>query len=155
MTLTIIAAMTPTRVIADSKKPGMLWHIPEELKHFRKMTFGKKCIVGRKTAEVMPVLHDRLVYVLTESDISHLPYYQQLHQHDIPALVDSEDEVMVIGGAKVYESLMPYANKAFISEVNRDVVGDIYMPNFTGYWKEVGGYSNKEAGFYFIEYHRL
>jgi len=150
MTITIIAATTESRVIADSKAPGMLWHNHAELAHFKRETMGKTCIVGLKTALAMPILKGREIYVLIDEnhlsasvDISNYPvnyHFLLTNSSDAKLCIDefiqSNDEVMVIGGAKTYAQFMGVAQKAIISTVfDNDIVGDVYMPNFVGHWK--------------------
>jgi dihydrofolate reductase len=152
MTITIIAATTASRVIADSKSPGMLWHNKAELAHFKRETIGKTCIAGLKTAIAMPILKEREIYVLIDGmsprcDISNYPEnYHFLLSETIDAqlcmreFIDSDDEIMVIGGAKTYAAFMDSASKAIISTIfdsNGDIVGDVYLPNFIGCWKLV------------------
>ena len=152
MTITIIAATTASRVIADSKSPGMLWHNKAELAHFKRETIGKTCIAGLKTAMAMPILKEREICVLidgisTRHDIStypdnyiFLPTNNSKTMMCIDELIQSEDEIMVIGGAKTYAAFMDSASKAIISTIfdsNGDIVGDVYLPNFIGCWKLV------------------
>jgi dihydrofolate reductase len=162
MTITIIAATTESRVIADSKAPGMLWHNKAELAHFKRETMGKTCIVGLKTALAMPILKGREIYVLIDEnhlsasvDISSYPvnyHFLLTNSSDAKLCIDefiqSYDEVMVIGGAKTYARFMDVANKAIISTMFDDeVIGDVYMPNFTGYWKITSTKADITGGF--------
>jgi len=147
MTITIIAAMTPTRVIADSGTNGMLWHNREELKHFRQQTLGKTCIVGRKTAEQMPVLDGRDVLVISSKiNYKHSKYNLLLLSESV--LRDSNEEFMVIGGAEIYKLFMPYADKIIISVVDIDAKGDILFPELDDTWiQESVDSSNADSGF--------
>lgn len=139
MSITLIAATTKEGVIADSKKPGMLWHISDELKHFRRLTLGKKCIVGYNTASNMPLLTERTVYVRTNdipTNIDIPANYAWLPNGSLrKSLVeDTKEEVMVIGGGKTYLEYMPIASKLIISRVDVNVSGDIYFPTITDDW---------------------
>jgi dihydrofolate reductase len=160
MTITIIAATTASRVIADSKSPGMLWHNKAELAHFKRETIGKTCIAGLKTAIAMPILKEREIYVLIDGmsprcDISNYPEnYHFLLSETIDAqlcmreFIDSDDEIMVIGGAKTYAAFIDSASKAIISTMSdKDIVGDVYLPNFVGRWKAVMTKDDNGDGF--------
>jgi dihydrofolate reductase len=162
MTITLIAATTNSRVIADSQVSGMLWHNKAELAHFKRETIGKTCVVGLKTALAMPVLKGRSVFVLIDGDhlsasvdISRYPDNYDFLLTDttdaklcIDEFIQGDDEVMVIGGAKTYARFMDVADKAIISTVFDDeVVGDVYMPNFTGHWKVTDTKADLDGGF--------
>ena len=137
MSIVIIAAMTHLRVIGDTKQNGMLWHDKNELEFFKSQTLGKKCIVGRKTAEQMPILKGRDVYVMTSKKTIPKPDIYQ-HWDDLPPFFhEANEDIMIIGGELVYKFFMPHADKAIISTMkNVDVSGDVYMPNFSGRWKQ-------------------
>jgi len=136
MTITIIAAMTKDRVIADSGTSGMLWHIPEELKHFRQQTLGKTCIVGRKTVQQMPVLDGRFVYVISREwhECDDIPNYTNLNGIRPEIIQKISQEHMVIGGAEIYRLFMPYADKIILSVVDVDVKGDKLFPELDSSW---------------------
>ncbi len=138
MTITIIAAMTKDRVIADSNKEGMLWYIPEELKHFRQQTLGKTCVVGRKTAQQMPILDGREVYVVSREwfECDDVPNYHNLNVQ--PEITQkSPQEFMIIGGAEIYNLFIPYANKVILSIVDIDAIGDKLFPELDCSWRPV------------------
>jgi dihydrofolate reductase len=138
MTITIIAAMTKDRVIADSNKEGMLWHIPEELKYFRQQTLGKTCVVGRKTAQQMPILDGRNVLVLsrTEFELPAENYYPaQFYPENMRD--NLSHEFMIIGGAEIYNLFIPYANKVILSIVDIDAIGNKLFPELDCSWQPV------------------
>lgn len=135
MSLVIVACVSRNNVIADSKTPGMLWHIPAELKHFKKLTNNQNIIVGRKTAESMPYLKDRNVFVLSNSknevyDYTIISYHKLLHR-----LFTRNEFFLLCGGEQIYKLLIPFASNAIISKLHTDAIGDIYMPNFDGHWQ--------------------
>ena len=136
--LSIIVAIAKNNAIGKDNK--LLWHLPEDLKRFKRLTTGHNIIMGRKTFEslgrVLPNRHhiilcndaklnieDENVEIL--DDISKLDKY-----------INSEEENFVIGGATMYKLLMPYAKKMYITEIDKDFDGDVYFPEISlNEWK--------------------
>ena len=138
--LSIIVAIANENVIGKDNK--LIWHIPEDLKHFKEITTGHKIIMGRKTFEslggILPnrkhiiLCNDKQMNINDENveiieDISNLDKY-----------INSDEECFVIGGATIYKLLMPYSNKMYITKINHDFIGDVYFPEIKDEeWKEV------------------
>lgn len=136
--LSIIVAIAKNNAIGKDNK--LLWHLPDDLKRFKKFTTGHNIIMGRKTFEslgrVLPNRHhiilcndaemnidDENVEIL--DDISKLENY-----------INSEEENFVIGGATMYKLLMPYAKKMYITEIDKEFDGDVYFPEISAdEWK--------------------
>lgn len=138
-TITIIAAMTADRVIG--KDGNMPWHISAELKNFKKLTMGKPMIMGRTTFDSLgrKALPGRDSIVLSSSKIE-MPDNCHLASDLESALSIAEpinnNEVMVVGGATVYEQFLPIANKMLITYVNENYPGDTFFPEFSNdEWK--------------------
>ena len=143
--LSIIVAKAKNNVIG--KDNSLIWHLPEDLKRFKKITTGHTIIMGRKTFEslgrVLPNRHhvvlcnDMLLEIKDENvevleDISMLDKY-----------INSDEENFVIGGATMYRLLMPYCTKMYITEINKDFEGDVSFPEIdTHEWTVI----NKEKG---------
>lgn len=128
--LSIIVAIAKNNVIGKDNE--LIWHLPEDLKRFKKITTGKTIIMGRKTFESLGrVLPNRKHIILTKST-----NYQVNHEaveivNDISNLqeyIDSEEEHFVIGGGAIYNLLMPYTNKLYITKINEEFKGDTYFP---------------------------
>lgn len=114
----------------------MLWHIPEDFKHFKNVTMGKPCIMGRKTFESIlkslgKPLPGRINIVISRSN----PQYEgALTVKDLDEAIDQaskvEDvsEIMVIGGAQIYEQALPRADKIYLTRVHQSPEGDAYFP---------------------------
>jgi dihydrofolate reductase len=126
--LSLIVAMTPDRVIGqDNRLP---WHLPADMKHFRAVTWGKPIVMGRKTYEsIGKPLPGRLNIVLSHNPHLHLDGCQVVHtQEEIVSLQQVYEEVMVIGGAIVYSTFLPYAQRLYITWVHAQVSGDAFFP---------------------------
>ena len=126
--LSIIVAMGNGNVIGKDNK--LIWHIPEDLKRFKRITIGKTIIMGRKTFESLGgLLPHRKHIVLSKtrglntdaikviSDISEIKDY-----------IESAEEHFVIGGQAIYALLMPLASKLYITRIYQDFEGDVFFP---------------------------
>lgn len=114
------------------KKGWMPWHLPEDLKHFKKITLHKHILMGRKTYEAIgKPLPQRKTFVLTHRC---LPYeddnVEVIHDvHDVvKRFIKSEEELVVCGGAQIYECMLPYVTEMWVSRVNGEYDGDTYFP---------------------------
>ena len=132
--LSIIVAIANDNVIGKDNK--LIWHIPEDLKRFKRITDGKIMIMGSKTFESLGrVLPNRKHLVLCNdgsvtSDNENVTILTELSQIDEYAKAD--EEVFVIGGATIYKLLMPMANKLYITKIEQDFEGDTYFPEIKG-----------------------
>ena len=129
------------------KNNDLLWHLPNDLKYFKKVTLGKTIIMGRKTFESLPhVLPNRRNIVLQRSNKKKIDSVEVFN--DISSVLENvknEDEVFVIGGASIYKQFLEYANKLYLTEVDKDYPGaDVYFPKFDKkqYEKKILGYNN-------------
>lgn len=127
-------------ILAKEKNGGiglknqLPWHIKSELKHFKETTNDSTVIVGRRTFENLPPLPGRTVKVMTR---------QPLHGEisDIEAFIQDckEDIVYIIGGAKTYQSWLPYITDMIITTIHEkfehDTSVEDIMPNFDHYVK--------------------
>ncbi|MDM7861657.1 type 3 dihydrofolate reductase [Alteromonas sp. ASW11-36] len=137
----MIAAMTPARVIGANN--AMPWHLPADLKHFKAVTLGKPVIMGRKTYEsIGRALPGRENIVITSQADYTLPDATIVHSCEA-AIEHVEqqgvDEVMIIGGGRIYQDFLPRAKRLYLTFIDADVSGDTFFPNYTkdAYWREV------------------
>jgi dihydrofolate reductase len=122
-----IAAMSGERVIgAGGKIP---WHIPEDLKFFKRTTLGHVIVMGRKTFESLgKPLPGRENWVLSRSaSFEGARIFR--HPAEIVSAGDGR-EVFVIGGAEVYAALLPCCEEILLTRVNLSVAGDTWFPTF-------------------------
>lgn len=138
--LSIIVAIAKNNVIGKDNK--LLWHIPEDLKRFKELTTGHTIIMGRKTFESLgKVLPNRKHVVLSQNTEINVDDENVIILRDVKLLkeyIESPEENFVIGGGKIYQMLLPYATKLYITKINEDFDGDIYFPIISeNQWKEV------------------
>ncbi|MER2128959.1 dihydrofolate reductase [Solibacillus sp.] len=114
---------------------GMPWHLPGDLKYFKDMTMGKPIIMGRKTFEsIGRPLPGRRNIVITRNDKYHAQGIETVSSLDAAlALVKEVPEIMVIGGAQIFEQAMPLADKLYITLINHEFKGDTYFPRYDGW----------------------
>ncbi|NCT57432.1 MAG: dihydrofolate reductase [Legionella sp.] len=107
------------------------WHLPADLAHFKAVTIGKPVIMGRKTYDsIGRPLPGRLNIVLSRQALN-IPGVTVVPSFD-EALGLTEDaaEVMVLGGAKVFELAFDYATKLYLTQVYCVCKADVFFPEF-------------------------
>jgi dihydrofolate reductase len=144
MKLSIIAAMSKNRVIGRGNE--LPWSIPEDLKHFKQKTIKKPVIMGRKTYEsigkLLPnrtniIVTRRLDYVVKGAIIVNSIEEALGYGVFIAGSLESDDEVMVIGGGEIYEQALPHAGKIYLTVVDTEIDGDTFFPELDDDWKRI------------------
>jgi dihydrofolate reductase len=119
-------------VVAHDRKgvmgrAGVLpWHLPEDLKHFKRLTAGKPVVMGRKTfASMGKPLKDRRNIVLTR-DFSFTAEGVEVANSvdDVFELTMRDAEIAVIGGAEIFTAFAAYVDAAYVTEIDADAGGD-------------------------------
>ncbi len=153
MKIAIIAAIGKNRVIGrDGKVP---WHIPEDLKRFKRLTTGHAVVMGRKTWESLgKALPGRRNIVISRHEIPGAEHYASVGEA-LTALHDQE-KVFVIGGARVYAEFLGRADELYLTFVEQEADGDTYFPPFADLlareFKPV--HHEQHEGFEFVDYVR-
>ena len=122
-----IAAMSRNRVIGvDGRIP---WHIPGDLKFFKRTTLGNIIVMGRKTYDSLgkPLPGRENWVVSREADIPGVTILRSLDA--ITELADGR-QLYIIGGAQLYASLLPRCTELLLTRVHREVEGDTFFPEF-------------------------
>ena len=138
MKLALIAAMAEQRVIGLDN--GMPWHLPADLKHFRNLTVGKPVIMGRKTIESIgkALPKRRNIVVTRRSDFGMDGCEVASSIEAAVELVSHEDEVMIIGGASIYEQTLARADILYLTYIHAQFQGDTHFPAFNETeWEEI------------------
>jgi len=118
------------------------WHIPADLKRFKALTMGpenqgRPMIMGRKTFESFPKpLPGRRHIVLTR-DRDWRAEGAEVAPSPAKALAMAGPDASVIGGAEVFELLLPYCDRVELTEIHGDFLGDTKMPPLGAEWREV------------------
>ena len=126
--VTMIAAVGRNGVIGDGQH--MLWHIPEDLKYFKRTTMGHPMLMGRRTFDSTGVLPGRRSIVITRQPEWRHPDVETAHSlAEALALAGPADEVFVVGGGEIYREAMPYAARLLITEVAQSPDGSVTFPS--------------------------
>ena len=120
------------------KDGGLPWRIPGDIKHFKRVTMGKPCVMGRKTFEsIAKPLPGRTNIVITRDPDWSAHGVEVCHSVEDAlslgwqiAVRDGAEEVCVIGGAEVYEQALDAAEVIHLTEVQGRVDGDTTFPEF-------------------------
>jgi dihydrofolate reductase len=126
--VTLIVAVADNGVIGRAN--SLPWHLPEDLKRFKRLTMGKPMIMGRKTFEsIGKPLPGRLNIVVTRDTNYRHEGVQVVH--DTEAALEAAagaPEVMVIGGAELFRLFLPHAGRIHLTRVHGNVDGDVMWP---------------------------
>lgn len=136
--LSIIAALSENRVIGiDNRLP---WRLPADLAHFKRLTMGKPIVMGRKTWESLPGLLPHRTHVVVTRNRDYLAEGAVVAHsiEQVLELLHDVDEVMVIGGARLYEQLLPSATRLYLTYVHAVIEGDTHFPELDPRtWREI------------------
>ena len=147
MRLSLIVAMAKNRTIGlDGAMP---WHIPEDLKFFKRVTMGHPVIMGRKTYQsIGAALPGRTNIVVTRNkdfEAADADVVHDLSEALTKAKATEElwrpdggrEEIFVIGGADIYGQALPVAQRIYMTEIHQELPGDAFFPELAeGEWKE-------------------
>lgn len=126
--LSLIAAVARNGAIG--KDNTLLWHLPEDLKFFKRTTLGCPVIMGRKTYDSIgrPLPGRRNVVVTRNADWSASGIEVAHSLDEALARVAGEAKVFVIGGAQLYEQALGLADELVLTEVDADYEADTFFP---------------------------
>ena len=138
--LSIIVAKAKNNIIGKDNK--MLWKLPDDLKRFKNLTTNHNIIMGRKRFESLgTILPDRKHIVFSQNpdfkvnneNVEIVHSMLQIQQY-----IEDENENFVIGGAMIYNLLMPYVTKMYVTEIDKDFEGDTFFPRINSdIWEEI------------------
>ncbi len=140
--ISIIVAMSTNQVIGVANR--LPWHLPADLKHFKALTWGKPIIMGRKTYESigkpLPGRHNIIVSHNRELQITGCDIVTSLEE--AIKLPDSASEVMIIGGAQLFKSAIPYVDYLYLTLIHKKFAGDCFLPEEMqvmnpAFWRQV------------------
>jgi len=160
----IIAAVSRNQVIGIGNQ--MPWHLPEDLKRFKRLTLGHAVIMGRRTFESIvatsgkPLAGRDNVVVTRSREWAHSGC-RTVHSFEAAlAAVHEPQDAFVIGGAEIYALALPIASRLHMTEIERDFDGDTFFPDFDrSRWHEVSRQQIAPGGsagfaYAFVEYER-
>ncbi|MDQ3393060.1 MAG: dihydrofolate reductase [Bacteroidota bacterium] len=140
MQKSIIVAKAENNVIG--KDNDLIWHMPNDMKHFRSTTMGHYIIMGRKTFEATKKpLPGRTSIVITRNKdykaegcivVNNILEAFKLGEEN------KQEEVFILGGGEIYKQAMDLADKIYLTEIKEEFEGDTYFPEIdSNKWKEI------------------
>ena len=161
MKISLIVAAATNNVIG--RDGGLPWHLSEDLKRFKRLTTGKPIIMGRLTHEsIGKPLPDRRNIVISSREGLKIEGCEVVATPDAAlALVAGAEEVMIIGGGKVYEQVLPTADRIYMTRVDATPDGDTFFPEINNEeWQvveqeDISAGKSGELGYSFITLDRL
>ena len=129
-----LVAMAKNRVIGVNN--DLPWNLPDDLNHFKQYTLNKPIVMGRKTFESIGKPLPRRINIVISRSLSQIDgvnvfseledgiafanQYNEKHQ--------LEDEVIIIGGAQIFNETLPMMNRLVLTQVDCEVAGDVFYP---------------------------
>jgi dihydrofolate reductase len=137
--ISIIVAVAKNFAIGINNQ--LLWHIPADLKRFKKITSGHQVIMGRLTYLSLPIrpLPNRRNIVITDNPDESFEGCTMVGSiQEAVNLCSETEESFIIGGGSVYRQFLPLCNKLYITMVDKDFEADTFFPEIdTSVWKLV------------------
>ncbi|MEI2646528.1 MAG: type 3 dihydrofolate reductase, partial [Candidatus Competibacter sp.] len=128
--LALIAALARNRVIGRNN--ALPWHLPADLRFFKQTTMGKPLLLGRRTWEsIGRPLPGRRMIVLTGDPTYRAEGCAVAHSlREALSLLGAASEIMVIGGAGLFEQTLPLAERMYLTRVEAEIPGDVWFPEW-------------------------
>lgn len=161
--IVIIAAVAESnRVIGRGN--DLPWHLPEDLKRFKRLTEGHPMIMGRRTFESIihqfgaPLPNRRLLVVTSKGRLEHYPHIEAFTSIDEAlAAASNAERVFIGGGATIYEQFLERADRLELTLVEGEYEGDTFFPPYEhligSLFKQT--FEERHDGFRFITFKRL
>lgn len=136
--ISIIVAIAKNGVIGD--KNTLLWHLREDMIHFRTITSGQPVVMGRKTYDsIGRPLPKRTNVVITRDTELQIEGCTMAHSlTEAVEMFDSSEEVFIIGGAQIYNQAMPLADRLYLTIIDKEYEGDSSFPEIDyNSWRQI------------------
>lgn len=129
MKISLIAALAVDRVIGLEN--AMPWHLPADMAWFKRNTLDKPVIMGRRTYEsIGQPLPGRLNIVLSRHPAADDRVTWVATPAQALAAAGEAQEVMVIGGGKIYAHFLPQAGRLYLTHIDAEIEGDTFFPEY-------------------------
>lgn len=146
----LVAAVAENGVIGHDG--GIPWNIPEDLKHFRRVTRDNTVVMGRRTFDSIgrPLPYRTNIVVTRNAEWAH---EGTITARDVAEAIelakDHDGDVMIMGGAQIYDAALPHATHQVLTEVALEPEGDTHYPEWDrDEWVETA--REKHDGFAFV-----
>ncbi|MES2206538.1 MAG: dihydrofolate reductase [Pseudomonadota bacterium] len=162
MSLALIAAVAANRVVG--RENTLPWSLPEDLQHFKRLTLGHRVMMGRHTFLSLKKPLPGRQNVVISKQLDNVPE-DVLVCHSIEEALNlpqwgEHSTVFCMGGAQLYQAMLPLAQTLYLTEIQRDVVGDAYFPLWNkDEWQQVSCQAGEQCPdgwkYDFITYKRM
>lgn len=130
MKISLIVAVAKNGVIGHNNQ--LIWHLPNDLKQFKRLTTGHCIIMGRKTFEsIGKPLPNRTSIIISRNSnfqIEGCFTVNTLENAIVKAQELENEETFIIGGAEIYRLSLSRVDKIYLTEVHHDFEGDTFFP---------------------------
>jgi dihydrofolate reductase len=128
MDISLVVAMDRNRLIGAGN--GLPWHLSADLRHFKKLTMGHSIVMGRRTWEsIGKPLPERTNIVVSRQENFEAPGAVVVDSIEAAKQQAGDcDELMIIGGAELYEQVVNDASRIYLTEIHAEFEGDAYFP---------------------------
>jgi dihydrofolate reductase len=137
--ISIIVAIAENMAIG--KNNDLLWHIPADLKRFKRITSGHTVIMGKRTWNSLPrrPLPNRRNIVITDIPGEQVEGCEMAYSiNEAIAKCNPEEENFIIGGASVYRQFLPHASRLYLTWVHKSFDADVFFPEIDfSQWKSI------------------
>lgn len=136
--LSIIVAASENNVIGKDNQ--LLWHLPDDLKHFKRTTRGHHVIVGRKTFESQgkPLPGRTNIIITRKPDYKAEGCFVVNSLDKALDLSQDDDEPFIIGGEQIYRMALPRVERIYLTRVHSEFKGDTFFPELDmDQWEEI------------------
>lgn len=147
--ISIICAIAQNRAIGKNNK--LLWHIPEDFKHFKEKTSGHVIVMGQKTFEsIGKPLPNRTTIVISNDPNCKIDgvimcgTFDQVFQK---ARELEKDEIFICGGGSVYAQTIGMADKLYLTVVKKDFDADTFFPEYDEFKKVISRRDSRDENF--------
>ncbi|MBE0422329.1 MAG: dihydrofolate reductase [Lutibacter sp.] len=160
--VTIMAAIAANNALGKDNQ--LIWHLPADLKRFKKTTLNHAVIMGRKTYESLgKPLPERTNIVITRDKNYKVEACIVANSLEgaLKAAAEADENPFILGGAEIYKQAMPYADRLDITFVHRQFEADVFFPEIDKtIWKETSredfkADENNKYDYSFITFERI
>jgi len=123
----MVVAMARNGVIGGNNT--LLWHIPEDLKHFKNLTLDGTLLMGRKTFESLPGVLPRRRHIVISREKRETAGVEWVETFEQALTLCADlERVFVVGGGEIYRLAMPWAHRIELTRIDADYTGDTTFP---------------------------
>lgn len=145
--IALVLAISENRALGKDNQ--LLWRLPNDMKHFKKVTLGHPMVMGRKTFEsIGKPLPGRTSIIISRQSDYPVPEGCLLAaslEEALQAALALDEQVMVVGGGQIYEQALPLAEVIYLTLVHETFDGDTFFPELSANDWEVAEQEEHEA----------